>query len=95
MRLENLRKEMDAVDGEIVRLLNERAKLARKIGTVKAQAGLPIVDSEREEAILRRVCSSNGDYLESDALERIYKRIISESRRLQVENVGKLVEIYQ
>lgn len=94
MRLENLRKEMDAVDGEIVRLLNERAKIARKIGTVKAQAGLPIVDAEREEAILYQICSSSGGDLDNEALVRIYKRIISESCRLQVENIGKTAEIY-
>lgn len=94
MKLENLRIEMDKIDGEIIRLLNERAKIARKIGVVKAQAGLPIVDLDREEAILRRACAGNGENLTSDALERIYKRIITESRRLQVENVGKLAEIY-
>jgi len=94
MKLENLRIEMDEIDGEIIRLLNERAKIARKIGVVKAQAGLPIVDLDREEAILRRVCTGNNEHLTSDALERIYKRIITESRRLQVENIGKLAEIY-
>lgn len=85
---------MDEIDGEIVRLLNERAKIARKIGIVKVQAGLPIVDLDREEAILRRVCAGNNEHLNCAALERIYKRIITESRRLQVENVGKLAEIY-
>ncbi|HMS40782.1 MAG TPA: chorismate mutase [Pyrinomonadaceae bacterium] len=95
MKLENLRIEMDEIDGEIIRLLNDRAKIARKIGVVKAQAGLPIVDLDREAAILRRVCAENNENLTSDALERIYKRIITESRRLQVENVGKLAEIYQ
>ncbi len=94
MKLENLRKEMDEIDGEIVRLLNERAKIARKIGLVKTQAGLPIVDADREEAILRRVAHENGGYLEDDALVRIYRKIIGESRRLQMETVGKMAEIY-
>lgn len=94
MKLENLRKEMDEIDGEIVRLLNERAKIARKIGIIKAQAGLPIVDLEREEAIFRRVCRENGGSLEDEALVRIYRKIIGESRRVQVQTNGNQAEVY-
>lgn len=94
MKLENLRNEMDEIDGEIVRLLNERAKIARKIGIVKAQAGLPIVDLEREEAILSRVCRENGGSLEDEALVRIYRKIIGESRRVQVQTNGNQAEVF-
>ncbi|CAN5248704.1 hypothetical protein BH10ACI1_BH10ACI1_11750 [soil metagenome] len=92
MKLENLRKEMDEIDAEIVKMLNRRAKIARNIGIIKVQAGLPIIDLNREEAILYRVCSENAEYLENDALVRIYTQIINESRRLQVEIVGKLAK---
>ena len=50
MKLENWRKEIDEIDGKIVLLLNRRAKAAQEIGKIKAKAGLPIIDLERESA---------------------------------------------
>jgi len=51
MKLEECRQEIDAVDAQIVNLLNNRAEIVKNFGTLKAKANLPIVDLERESQI--------------------------------------------
>ena len=92
MKLDEWRNEIDAIDAEIVNLINRRARVAQKIGILKARAGLPIVDLEREDAILRNACEGNKSVLENDSIVRIFKRIIQECRQIQVEATGKIVD---
>lgn len=93
MKLDEWRNEIEAIDAEIVNLISRRARVAQKIGILKAKAGLPIVDLEREEAILRNACAK-GDksVLENDSIVRIFKRIIQECRQVQVEAIGKIID---
>jgi chorismate mutase/prephenate dehydratase len=97
MKMDEWRNEIDAIDAEIVNLINRRALIAQKIGILKAKAGLPIVDLEREEAILRNACARSGGgsgkgVLENDSIARIFKRIIQECRQVQVEAIGKIID---
>jgi monofunctional chorismate mutase len=98
MKLEQWRTEIDEIDSEIVALLDRRAKVARKIGSLKANSGLPIVDNGREEKVLRRVAAKSDGTLPEDSLGRIYHRILQESRLLQVEAMAAAqdasVEVY-
>ena len=57
MSIDDLRKEIDALDSRIVELLNERAEVAKKIGVVKRQNNLPIHDSGREKKVYSRILS--------------------------------------
>ena len=84
MKLEDWRKEIDAIDAEIVRLINRRAKAVREVGILKAKANLPIVDSEREREILRNICQMSAGDLSDDSLAGIFQKIIRESRQLQI-----------
>ena len=52
MPLDDLRKKIDSLDSELLRLLNERAEVVHGIGEAKKQAGLMIYAPEREEALL-------------------------------------------
>lgn len=90
MKLEDWRNEIDSIDAEIVRLMNRRASVAVKIGALKATAGLPIVDGDREEAILRGVCEKNQGALKNESLIRIFRQIISESRNIQTKIAGEM-----
>jgi len=92
MNLNEWRNEIDAIDAEIVNLINKRARVAQKIGILKAKAGLPIVDLEREDAILRSACAGSKSVLENDSIVRIFKRIIQECRHAQVEAIGKIID---
>jgi chorismate mutase len=83
MNLEQCRKVIDAVDTEILALLNRRADLSRKIGTLKAGAGLPIVDPDREDEVLRGISRENARQIRDEVAIRIYDEILCESRRIQ------------
>ena len=90
MKLEDWRKEIDSIDAEIVRLIDKRAKIARKIGALKAAAGLPVVDAAREDEILRNVAAGNRGILKREAIIRIFRAVIGESRNIQAETQAKI-----
>ena len=92
MKLEDWRNEIDLIDARIVELVNQRAKIAREIGVLKATAGLPVVDSTREDAILRNVAAKNQGVLNNEAIVRIFRGIIRESRQIQVETQTKITK---
>ncbi|WP_226988642.1 chorismate mutase [Methanopyrus kandleri] len=52
--LEELRREIDRIDECLLDAVIERLKVAREIGRVKAQEGLPLTDEEREKELRER-----------------------------------------
>ena len=93
MKLEECRTQIDELDTSIVALLNRRAMLARKIGKIKLRAGLPIIDREREEMVLRRIVNTNSGAIDDDALARLYREILNESRRIQSDLAAELSDM--
>jgi chorismate mutase len=83
MSIEDWRAEIDAIDDELLRLLNTRARLALKLGASKRSAGLALCDRARERAVVARVCQVNAGPLDERAVALIFRRIIRESRRMQ------------
>src|SRR5579864_8244764 len=82
--LEDLRDDIDRVDEVIVRLLNERARVAVEIGRIKKELSVPIYQPDREKQVLAHVrgVASEGP-LGPDAIARLFERIIDEARRLE------------
>ena len=83
MDIERWRKEIDEIDEELLRLLNMRARLALKVGSLKRASGIPLRDSEREKYVLRRLQEVNTGPLDQAAVVRLFRRIIRESRRAE------------
>ncbi len=81
--LEGLRKAIDAVDTELLRLLNQRMELSRDVGRFKAERGLPLFHPGREELIYARLSKSNSGPLTDESLRAIYREIFAASRLLQ------------
>ena len=79
--LKEIRDEIDALDERLVGLLNERARLAQRIGALKD--GGPAYRPEREAQVLARVRSLATGPLPAQALTRIYTEIISACRALE------------
>src|SRR5262245_9628336 len=73
--MDRLRRSIDAIDKEMVRLLNERAGCAIALGRIKKDRGLPIYQPAREEEVLGNVQRVNVGPLESEALRRLFERI--------------------
>ena len=85
MNLHDWRKEIDKLDAQLVGLLEERARVAQRIGALKASAGLPLIDARREAEILRNAARQSSGVLKNEALVRIFRAVIRESRALQSE----------
>jgi chorismate mutase len=83
MNLEDWRDEIDQVDRDIVRLIEQRARIVRKIGEIKAGAGLPTMDRNREEEVLRNICGASTGCVSNVAIVRIFSEILRESKSIQ------------
>jgi chorismate mutase len=82
--LEELRDDIDRVDEVIVRLLNERARVAVEIGRLKKELNVAIYQPDREKQVLEHVRHVAGEGpLGADAIARLFERIIDEARRLE------------
>ncbi len=81
--LEAWRKKIDEVDLQLVRLLNDRAQYAAEIGTIKIALGLAAYTPEREKEIMMNVTAANGGPLSSEAVRRLFERIVDESRAVE------------
>jgi chorismate mutase len=84
--IDELRRRIDIIDDQLVRLLNVRVACAVEIGRLKHDADLPIYQPEREAEVLEAVRQSATQLagpLEAEALVRIFERIIDEARRAE------------
>jgi chorismate mutase len=82
--LDDLRDDIDRVDEVLVRLLNERARVACEIGRLKKDLGIEVYQPEREKQVLAHVRSVAAEGpLGADAIARLFERIIDEARRLE------------
>jgi chorismate mutase-like protein len=82
--LDELRDDIDRVDEVLVRLLNERARVACEIGRIKKEKGIEVYQPEREKQVLAHVRSVACEGpLGPDAIARLFERIIDEARRLE------------
>lgn len=79
--IEDWRGQIDEIDAELLRLLSRRARLAAHIAACKRAAGLPLRSPDREAQIVSRICGSNAGPLDRRAIKRLFRQIISESRR--------------
>lgn len=77
------RKKIDALEDEIVVLLNQRASYAVEIGKIKHKQGLPVLDSSREQEILDRVASKTKGPFSSSSIRAIFKTIMEETRKVE------------
>jgi len=81
--IDTIRLKINQLDGELLRIFNERAALALEIGEVKKQLDLPIYDPKREKLIFERIQKANNGPLDNSAIIRLVERVIDESRSLE------------
>ena len=82
-RLDALRRRIDTLDEQLVRLLSRRAECALEIGRVKKDAGMEVYQPAREVEVLDHVQQLNPGPLDDGAIRRLFERIIDEARRLE------------
>ena len=77
------RVQIDALDRELLELLNRRTEIVEQIGRIKQTLALGIYEPKREEQVFTNVLSHNAGPLPPEAVKRIFERIIDEMRRIQ------------
>lgn len=84
-RVRELRERVDEVDQELIRALNERARIVQEIATIKAEAGIAIFDPKREEEILQRVVSRNQGPIYDSSMRDIFELVLHRIRDLEIQ----------
>ena len=85
-RINELRSRVDEVDQELIRILNERARIVQEIVAIKAEAGKPLFDPKREEEILRRVAEENDGPIYDTSMREIFEIILHRIRDLEIQS---------
>jgi chorismate mutase len=86
LTIDELRERIDVIDNQLVRLLNVRVACAVEVGKLKHELGMPVYQPDREATVLAKVRQSAQDLagpLPSEAVVRIFERIIDEARRAE------------
>ena len=84
-RIEELRSRVDEVDRDLIRILNERARIVQEIVGIKAGVGKPLFDPKREEEILRKVAEVNEGPIYDSSMREIFELILHRIRDLEVQ----------
>ena len=84
MDLNDLRKRIDSLDDEMLKLLEERMEVVRQVGEFKQQTKGAIYRPEREKQIIDRLASQNQGLLTKDAIEAIFMELFAVSRNLEL-----------
>jgi chorismate mutase/prephenate dehydratase len=78
-----IRVQIDKLDQQILKLINERANLAMQIGRVKSEQGAEVFSPAREEEVLHNVLEANKGPLDNTSIRSIFRELMSGSRALQ------------
>ncbi|MEW6103769.1 MAG: prephenate dehydratase [bacterium] len=84
MKMNELRKRIDQIDGKILEMLEERISIAKEIGKLKREENLSLLHIDREREVLERLIK-NRKLLSKEAISAIYREIFSVSLHLQGE----------
>lgn len=82
--IELYRKAIDAIDNQLIALLNQRMESVKAIGKLKQTSGTSIYRPEREREILDRLKKQNDGPLNNSAIEAVFFEIFAVSRNLEM-----------
>lgn len=88
-QLEQLRKELDVINVQLLKLISERGAIAQKIGAVKQKQGVPKFDPVREHEMLEQLVELNDGPFDDAAIRHLFKQIFKASLDLQKTNHRK------
>src|SRR3990172_6167641 len=92
MDLVALRAQIDAVDDEIFRLLNDRARLVAQVAALKERLQVPFYVPSRERQIVERLVAANAGPFPTEALRPVFQEIfpacLSLERTVRVAYLG-------
>lgn len=81
--LKELRKEVDNIDDELIKLLEKRFEITKKIGEYKALQQIEVLDKNREYEILKKIKNNKLEY--EDEIIEIFECLMLNSKIQQKE----------
>ncbi len=84
INLDDLRKQIDQIDDQLIELLNQRMEVVKQVGELKRTTKTIIYRPEREKAILDRLNKKSKGLLNDKAIEAIFLEIFAVSRNLEL-----------
>ena len=84
MDLQDLRKDIDEIDDQLVELFCRRMEIAEKVAEYKKEHHLPILVPAREQAILQSIGEQAGPEM-APHVQRLYETLFAVSRDYQAE----------
>lgn len=85
MDLQEIRGQLDVIDSELVRLMEERMELCSQVAAFKIETGKPVFDKERENQKIATVRSLAHGPFNQQAAEDMFTQLMTMSRRLQYQ----------
>ena len=87
--LEDLRKELDTVDGNMVRLYEKRMELCRQVAEYKIETGRKVFDKAREKEKLAAVADQVTGEFNKKGIRELFEQLMSMSRKLQYQEIAR------
>ncbi len=81
--LTKLRKEIDRIDSQILRLINQRLEIGKKVGRVKKKSGSQILDRSRERSVIEKLTKLNKGPADKELLSYFFNVIMTATREIQ------------
>jgi chorismate mutase len=85
--LDELRRSIDAVDQQILKLLHDRVRLVMAVGEYKRERGIPVYDPARERDLFDRLSKAADPPLDGETARSIFERIVDECRRIEHHHI--------
>jgi len=82
-KLNELRKEIDILDNQLLEILEDRFEVVKKVAERKKQAGLPIVDKAREDELIKTKCQKSD--LPEEFVTALYRLVIDTAIGMEEE----------
>lgn len=85
--LDVTRQKIDAIDADLVALLEERMQLVNDVVAYKKTVGKPILDTSREHAVLQKVADKVQEKAFEDTIVNTFSDIMKRSRDYQATQI--------
>ncbi|MBR4530557.1 MAG: prephenate dehydratase [Lachnospiraceae bacterium] len=89
MDLAEFRKQLDAIDDQIVALYEERMAVSEQIAAYKIKTGKAVLDREREQSKLAELGAKASNDFNRRGVEELYRQIMAMSRKLQYRKINE------
>jgi len=89
MDLQQLRKELDGIDEQIVQLFEDRMELCSQVADYKIETGKRVLDREREQQKIAAVSALAHNDFNKTGVSELFEQIMSMSRKLQYQKLNE------